>query len=431
MIDRYFLPEIKAIWSDENKFSIMMEIEILACEAMAMIDIIPKSAAEDIRENASFTVARIREIERETKHDVIAFVSAVAEQVGDNGKYLHMGMTSSDVLDTALSVQLQQAGHLIRKRLVAFQDVLRAQALRYKDTLCIGRTHGIHAEPTTFGLKLAGWYMEADRNLARLDSAIEDISVGAISGAVGTFANIDPRIEAYVCERMGLKPEPISTQIIPRDRHMNYMNTLSVIGTSLERFATEMRNLQRTEIGEAMEDFSKGQKGSSAMPHKRNPIRCERISGLARIIRSNTIPAAENVSTWHERDISHSSVERMIMPDSTGLLYYILGLSKDVAEHMVVDEARMMENVEYTLGLVFSQRVLLALVDKGVGRDTAYPWVQENALQAWDTRTPFKTLIEKDGRITKYLTPKELDKVFDYGYHTKEVDAIFARCGLV
>lgn len=431
MIERYFLPEIKTIWSDENKFSVMMEIEVLACEAMANLGLIPQDAAVDIREHASFTVERIREIERETKHDVIAFVSAVAEHVGENGKYLHIGMTSSDVLDTAFSVQLRQAGLLIRKRLVALEDVLIKQALRYKDTLCIGRTHGIHAEPTTFGLKLAGWVVEVRRNLARLDRAIENISVGAISGAVGTFANIDPRIEAYVCAQLGLEPEPISTQIIQRDRHLEYMSTLSIIGTSLEKFATEIRNLQRTEIGEVMEDFSKGQKGSSAMPHKRNPIRCERICGLARIIRSNTIPAAENVTSWHERDISHSSVERMIMPDSTGLLYYILGLFTDVAENIVVDEKRMMENVEYTLGLVFSQRVLLALVEKGVGRDTAYPWVQENALRAWDTRTPFKTLVGNDARITRHLTPDEIDAVFDYNYHTKEVDTIFARCGLI
>lgn len=430
MIERYNLPEIRQIWSDENKFAVMMEVEILACEAMAELNLIPKEAAQEIREKAAFTVPRIREIERETKHDVIAFVSTLAENVGENGKYIHMGMTSSDVLDTALSVQLRQTGMLLEKKMLELDGVLRKKALTYKNTLCMGRTHGIHAEPTTFGIKLLGWYMENKRNIERMQMAIDSVSFGMISGAVGTFANIDPFIEEYVCKNLGLKPEPVSTQIIARDHHLFFMMTLAEIATSLERFATELRNLQRTEIGEVMENFSKGQKGSSAMPHKRNPIRSERICGLARVIRSNVIPAAENLVTWHERDLSHSSVERIIFPDSTGLLYYILDMFVKVVDDLVVDEKKMMENVEKTHGLVFSQRVLLALIDKGVVRDTAYPWVQRNALEAWDKGRSFKDLIVEDEDIRTYLSEIEIDAIFDYQYHTRQVDAIFTRCGL-
>lgn len=430
MIDRYSKPEMQKIWSEENKFAIMMEVEVLACEAMAEIGEIPKEAAQNIRAKANFDVDRIHEIERVTKHDVIAFVSSVAEYVGEDAKYIHLGMTSSDVLDTSFSVQLRQAGLLIRKQLLATIEVLKRQALRYKDTLAIGRTHGIHAEPLTFGLKLAVWYTEMNRQLERLDRAIESVSVGAISGAVGTFANIDPRIEAYVCEHLELRPEPISTQIIQRDHHLEMMMALGNIATSLEKFATEIRSLQRTEMGEVLEAFTKGQKGSSAMPHKRNPIHSERVCGLARVIRANMIPAAENAVTWHERDISHSSVERIIMPDSTALLYYILTIFTDVIDNLVVNEDQMMKNVEKTLGLVFSQRVLLALVESGMARDDAYPIVQENALKAWDSQTPFKELVLSDERITSRLSREVIDDVFDYGYHTKRVDEIFARCGL-
>lgn len=431
MINRYSKPEMQKIWSEENKFAIMMEVEVLACEAMAEIGEIPKEAAKIIREKADFDVERIHEIERVTKHDVIAFVSSVAEFVGEEAKYIHLGMTSSDVLDTSFSVQLRQAGLLIREQVVKCIEVLKAQALRYKDTLAIGRTHGIHAEPVTFGLKLAVWYTEMNRQLERLDHAIESVSVGAISGAVGTFANIDPRIEAYVCEHLELKPEPISTQIIQRDHHLEFMLALGNIATSLEKFATEIRSLQRTEMGEVLEAFTKGQKGSSAMPHKRNPIHSERVCGLARVIRANMLPAAENAVTWHERDISHSSVERIIMPDSTALLYYILHIFTDVIENLVVNEDQMMRNVEKTLGLVFSQRVLLALVESGMARDDAYPIVQENALKAWDNQTPFKDLVLQDERIMQRLSQEIVDDVFDYGYHTKRVDDIFARCGLL
>ncbi len=431
MIDRYSKPEMQKIWSEENKFAIMMEVEVLASEAMAEIGEIPKEAAQNIRAKANFDVNRIHEIERQTKHDVIAFVSSVAEFVGEDAKYIHLGMTSSDVLDTSFSVQLRQAGLLIREKTALLLDVLKAQALRYKDVLAIGRTHGVHAEPVTFGLKLAVWYTEMARQLARLDRAIDSVSVGAISGAVGTFANIDPRVEAYVCRHLELTPEPISTQIIQRDHHLEFMMALANIATSLEKFATEIRNLQRTEIGEVLEAFTKGQKGSSAMPHKRNPIHCERVCGLARIIRANVIPAAENAVTWHERDISHSSVERIIMPDATALLYYILTIFTDVIENLNVNEAQMMANVEKTLGLVFSQRVLLALVDSGIARDTAYPWVQENALRAWDEKVMFKDLVLQDERIMAQLTPEQVDDLFDYSYHTKRVDEIFKRAGLL
>lgn len=431
MIDRYSKPEMQKIWSEENKFAIMMEVEVLACEAMAEIGEIPQEAAKNIREKADFNVDRIHEIERVTKHDVIAFVSSVAEFVGEDAKYIHLGMTSSDVLDTSFSVQLRQAGLLLREKVVELIDVLRKQALAYKDVLAIGRTHGVHAEPITFGLKIAVWYTEMKRQLERLDHAIDSISVGAISGAVGTFANIDPRIEEYVCKHLDLKPEPISTQIIQRDHHLEFMMALANIATSLEKFATEIRNLQRTEIAEVLEAFTKGQKGSSAMPHKRNPIHCERVCGLARVIRSNTIPAAENAVTWHERDISHSSVERIIMPDSTALLYYILGIFTNVMANLNVNEDQMMANVEKTLGLVFSQRVLLALVDSGIARDTAYPWVQENALRAWDEKKQFKDLVLADKRIMAQLSPEDIEGIFDYGYHTKRVDEIFKRCGLL
>lgn len=431
MIDRYSQPEMQAIWSEKNKFSIMLEVEVLACEAMAELGEIPKEAAKTIREKADFDVDRIKEIERVTKHDLIAFVSSVAEYVGEDAKYIHLGMTSSDVLDTSFSVQLRQAGLLILDRVDRLIEVLKKQAVRYKDTLAMGRTHGVHAEPVTFGLKLAMWYTEMCRQRERLVRAIDNVSVGAISGAVGTFANIDPQIEAYVCEHLSLRPETVSTQIIQRDHHLEYMMALANIATSLEKFATEIRNLQRTEIAELQESFAKGQKGSSAMPHKRNPIHCERVCGLARVIRGNVTPAAENCVTWHERDISHSSVERIIMPDSTALLYYILGIFTNVAENLVVNEDQMQANVAKTLGLIFSQRVLLALVESGVARDTAYPWVQENAMRAWDEKIPFHDLVRQDKRITEHLDATTIDNIFDYSYHTKRVDFIFRRAGLI
>lgn len=431
MIERYTLPEMAEIWSQENKLKVMMEVEILACEGMAAIGQIPKEAAENIRAKADFTVERVNEIEQTTRHDVIAFLSCMGEHIGEDAKYVHAGMTSSDVLDTGLAVQMKQAGEANLRLLKELAEVIKEKAIRYKDTLCIGRTHGVHAEPVTFGLKMAVWYQETMRNIERLEHAIENISAGQISGAVGTFANIDPRVEEYVCEHLGLKPEPISTQVISRDRHNEYMTTLAIIATSLDKFMTEIRNLQRTEIFEVMEEFKKGQKGSSAMPHKRNPMTCERICGLARVIRGNVIPTFENSVLWHERDLAHSSVERVIIPDSTTLLYYILTLAVRVIKNMEVHEEQMMANVEKTLGLVFSQRLMLTIVGKGVPRDTVYPWVQSNALRAWDTKTPFKELVKQDEKIMQYVSEEELDHIFDYRYHTKYVDYIFKRCGLV
>ncbi len=431
MIERYTLPAMAAIWSQENKLRIMLEVEVLACEGMASIGQIPKEAAANIRAKADFDVDRVNEIEQTTRHDVIAFLSCVGEYVGEDAKYLHAGMTSSDVLDTSEAVQMKQAGEAILGKLEELAAVLKEKAVQYKDTLCIGRTHAVHAEPITFGLKLAVWYEETLRNIERMKRAIETVSVGQISGAVGTFANIDPRIEEYVCAHLGLVPEPVSTQVIPRDRYNEYMTTLAIVATSLDKFMTEIRNLQRTEIFEVMEEFKKGQKGSSAMPHKRNPMTCERVCGLARVIRGNIVPALENSVLWHERDLAHSSAERIIIPDSTTLLYYILTLAVDIVKHMEVHEDQMMANVEKTLGLIFSQRLMLTVVEKGVPRDTVYPWVQADALRAWDTKTPFKDLVKQDENIMRYITEEELDGIFDYSYHTKYVDYIFQRCGLI
>lgn len=430
MIERYTLPEMKKIWSVENRFRVMLEVEILACEGMAEIGLIPKEAAQKIREKADFNVERINQIEAVTRHDVIAFLTNVAEYVGEEAKYIHMGMTSSDVLDTALSVQMKEAGEVILAKLHKLAEVIKEKAQEHKYTLMMGRTHGVHAEPITFGLKMAMWYTETLRNIKRMEKVIETISVGQISGAVGTFANIDPRVEEYVCEKLGLKPAEVSTQIIQRDRHAEYLTTLAVIASSLDKFATEIRNLQRTEIFEVMEEFAAGQKGSSAMPHKRNPMTSERVAGLARVIRGNVIPALENVALWHERDLTQSSVERIIIPDSTTLLDYILNLFIKVVANLQVNKENMQANVEKTLGLIFSQRVMLAIVNKGVARDTVYQWVQKNALKAWDEKIEFKELVKGDPNISKYLSPEEIDKLFDYSYHTKHVDYIFARAGI-
>ncbi|MDK2823814.1 MAG: adenylosuccinate lyase [Clostridia bacterium] len=430
MIERYTLPEMKRIWSQENRLRVMLEVEILACEGMAQIGQIPKEAAKVIREKADFNLERIEEIETVTRHDVIAFLTNVAEYVGEEAKYIHMGMTSSDVLDTALSVQMKEAGEIILAKLKELAEAIKEKAIKHKYTLMMGRTHGVHAEPVTFGLKMAMWYTETQRNIKRIEKAIENISVGKISGAVGTFANIDPRIEEYVCEKLGLKPAEVSTQIIQRDRHAEYLTTLAVIASSLDKFATEIRNLQRTEVFEVMEEFTKGQKGSSAMPHKRNPMTSERVAGLARVIRGNCIPALENVALWHERDLTQSSVERIVIPDSTTLLDYVLNLFIKVVKNLQVNEDVMMANVEKTLGLIFSQRVMLAIVNKGVARDTVYQWVQRNALKAWDEKINFKDLVKQDPEISRYLTEDEVEELFDYSYHTKHVDYIFARAGI-
>lgn len=430
MIDRYTLPEMKAIWSQENKFRKWLEVEICVCEALAEKGVVPADALWEIKEKANFTVERIEEIEEVTNHDVIAFLTCVAEYVGDASKYIHLGMTSSDVLDTALAVQIKEAGEQILQRMHKLRDVLLAKAEEHRYTVMIGRTHGIHAEPTTFGLKMLLWVAETERNIKRLENAITTISAGKISGAVGTYANIDPSVEEHVCSRLGLKPARVSTQVLQRDRHAEFMTTLAVIGSSLDKFATEIRNLQRTDILEAEEFFKKGQKGSSAMPHKRNPITTERISGLARLLRGNALAALENVALWHERDISHSSVERVIIPDSTITLDYMLYKFTNIMENLIVYPENMKKNLEKTHGLIFSQRVLLALVDHGLTREKAYEMVQRNAMQTWNTGADFRQLLLDDAEVMDILSEKEINELFDFGYHLKHVDDIYKRFGL-
>ncbi|GAB6157992.1 adenylosuccinate lyase [Desulfotomaculum varum] len=430
MIERYTLPEMKHIWSDQNKFQKWLEVEIAACEAMAQLGQIPAAALENIKQRAAFTVERILEIEQVTRHDVIAFLTCVAENVGEDAKYIHMGLTSSDVVDTAQCVRMKEAGELLLKRLQRLRQVLLDRAGEHRHTLMIGRTHGIHAEPMTFGLKMLLWVAETERNIERLQHAIKTVSVGAISGAVGTYANIDPRVEAYVCRKLGLKPARVSTQIIQRDRHAEYLCTLAVIAASLDKFATEIRNLQRTDILEVEEYFNQGQKGSSAMPHKRNPITAENVSGLSRVVKANAMAALDNVTLWHERDISHSSAERVIIPDSTTALDFMLYRFTGIMEKLLVYPENMNRNLEKTLGLVFSQRVLLALVDKGLSRERAYELVQRNAMQAWHTGTKFLELLQADADIKAHLTDTELAGLFDYGYHLRHIDEIYQRFGL-
>ncbi len=430
MISRYTLPQMEAIWNQESRLQKMMEVEICASEAMAQLGYIPKVAAKNIRERAKFDVDRIAEIEAVVKHDVIAFLTAVGENVGEDSKYIHMGMTSSDVLDTALSLQMKDSADLLLSKLLKLRDILADKAKKYKCTPMAGRTHGVHAEPITFGLKMALWTMETDRNINRLRDARSTVAVGKISGAVGTFANIDPKVEEYVCRRLDLKPALVSTQIIQRDRHAEFLTTLAIIGSSLEKFATEIRNLQRTDILEVEESFGKGQKGSSAMPHKKNPITAERVAGLSRVLRGNAVASMEDVALWHERDITHSSVERIILPDSCILLDYMLHLMIEIMDNLVIHEDNMKANLDKTLGLAFSQRVMLSLVDKGVSREIAYDWTQRNALQAWQSRTDFAYLVTVDPDISRYLTKEEIDGLFDYGYHLRHIDYIFNRAGL-
>jgi adenylosuccinate lyase len=430
MIPRYTRAPMAAIWSPETRFRIWFEIEAHAVSAMAELGLIPKAAAKTIWERGSvakFDVARIDEIEREVKHDVIAFLTHLAEHIGPDARFVHAGLTSSDVLDTCFNVQLVRAADLLIADLDALLAALKKRAIEHKMTPTVGRSHGIHAEPTTFGVKLAYAYAEFSRGKARLVAARKEVSTCAISGAVGTFANIDPRIEAYVADKMGLTPEPVSTQIIPRDRHAMYFATLAVIASSLERLAIEIRHLQRTEVLEAEEFFSEGQKGSSAMPHKRNPVLSENITGLARLVRSYALPAMENVALWHERDISHSSVERMIGPDATVTLDFALARMAGVIEKLVVYPDNMRRNLDRLGGLVHSQRVLLALTQKGVAREEAYRLVQRNAMRVWAERADFLALLKGDADIAKVLTPIELDALFDLAYHTKHVDTIFAR----
>ncbi|MFV0491907.1 MAG: adenylosuccinate lyase [Pseudorhodobacter sp.] len=430
MIPRYSRPEMVAIWSPETKFRIWYEIEAHACDAQAALGVIPKENAEAVwrAKDVEFDVARIDEIESVTKHDVIAFLTHLAEHVGsEDARFVHQGMTSSDVLDTTLNVQLTRAADLLVQAMDRVLAALKARALEHKDTVRIGRSHGIHAEPTTMGLTFARFYAEMARGKARLEAARTEISTGAISGAVGTFANINPAVELHVCKMMGLQPEPISTQVIPRDRHAMFFATLGVIASSMENIATEIRHMQRTEVLEAEEFFSKGQKGSSAMPHKRNPVLTENLTGLARLVRMAVIPAMENVTLWHERDISHSSVERAIGPDATVTLDFALHRLAGVIEKLVVYPDNMLKNMNQFRGLVMSQRVLLALTQAGVSREDAYRLVQRNAMKVWEEGKDFKTELLADPEVTRALSPAEIEEKFDLGYHTKHVETIFAR----
>jgi adenylosuccinate lyase len=427
VIKRYTRKVMEQIWSDENRYQKWLDVEVAVCEAWASIGKIPKESLENIKSRAAFTVARIEEIEEVTKHDVIAFVSTVAEYVGEDARFIHMGMTSSDVLDTAFALQLKESGQILVDDIKALMEALKKRAFEFKHTPAMGRSHGIHAEPVTFGLRFALWYAEMERNLKRMLDAIDVISYGKISGAVGTFANIPPDMEEFACERLGLKPAPISTQIIQRDRHAQFFTTIAIIGSTLEKIATEIRHLQRTEVLEAMEPFGKGQKGSSAMPHKKNPILSENITGLARLLRGYCLSALEDVALWHERDISHSSVERVIGPDATIALDFAMARLTRVIEGLVVFPENMQKNLDITKGLWHSQGVLLALVDKGIARDTAYAWVQRNALQVWEGKEDFKELLKKDEDVVRVLGADAIDGLFDLSHHLQYVDKIFER----
>jgi adenylosuccinate lyase len=431
MIERYSRPEMARIWSREARYEAWLRVELAVCEVYARRGLIPADALGRIKAGARISADRIDAIERTTRHDVIAFLTNLEESLGADSRYVHVGMTSSDVVDTALALQLQQASELLLAGLERFRGATRALALAHKDTLCVGRTHGIHAEPMTFGLKPALWYAEAGRNLERLRRARESVRVGKISGAVGTLAHIEPDVEEEVCRLLGLEPAPVSTQIVQRDRHAEFAATLAILAASLEKAALEIRALQRTEILEAEEPFAEGQKGSSAMPHKRNPVSCEQVSGLARLVRSNSLAALENVALWHERDISHSSVERVILPDSTLLVDYMLHQMTRILEGLQVYPERMRENMDRSFGLMFSQRVLLTLTDKGLPRQVAYELVQNNAMRAWRERAPFRDLLAADPDIMARLTTGELDACFDPSWYLRNVDAIFRRVGLL
>ncbi|RFU68901.1 adenylosuccinate lyase [Peribacillus saganii] len=430
MIERYTRPEMGAVWKEENKFKAWLEVEILACEAWAELGAIPKDDVKLLRENATFNIDRINEIEQETRHDVVAFTRAVSETLGEERKWVHYGLTSTDVVDTALSYMLRQANGILQRDIENFIEILGDKAKEHKYTVMMGRTHGVHAEPTTFGLKLGLWYEEMKRNLERFVEARRNIEVGKISGAVGTYANIDPFVESYVCENLGLKAAPISTQTLQRDRHAQYMSVLALIATSIEKFAVEVRGLQKSETREVEEFFAKGQKGSSAMPHKRNPIGSENMTGIARVIRGYMMTAYENVPLWHERDISHSSAERIILPDATIALNYMLNRFGNIIKNLTVYPENMKRNMDRTLGLIYSQRVLLALIDKGLVREEAYDTVQPKAMEAWERQVPFRQLLEEDEKITNLLSKEELDDCFDYNHHLQKVDFIFERLGL-
>jgi len=430
MIKRYSLPQMSRIWQQQNKFQKMMEVEIAACEAHAKQGSIPKKALGNIKKKAKFNLKRIEELDKKTNHDVAAFVENLQENIGAGGEYVHMGLTSNDVTDTALALQMKEAADIILKDLTLIKNTLAKKAKRYKDAVMIGRTHGVHAEPMTFGLKMALFYQEIGRSIERMEAAKKVISVGKISGAVGTFSNLEPQIENYVCKKLELAPAPISNQVLQRDRHAQYLTTIAIIGASLEKLATEIRGLQRTEILEAEEYFSKTQKGSSAMPHKRNPITCERICGLARILRANAHAAIENIALWHERDISHSSVERIIIPDSTILIDYMLSTMTDLIEHLMVYPENMKKNLERTGGLIFSQRVLIELVKTGTSREKAYRLVQKHAMAAWKENKDFKEGLLQDKEITRALKSYKIKKCFELDYYLRNVNNIFKRAGL-
>lgn len=430
MIERYSLPEMSRIWQDEFKFQAMLDIELLVLEALAKQKKIPAGTLSRIKQKAKFNLKQIKKIEEKTQHDVVAFVTNIAQSIGKDAKYLHLGLTSSDILDTTLGLQLKAASDILIEDLNNLLKLLAKKAKRYKDMVCVGRTHGIHAEPTTFGLKLALWYDETKRNLVRLQLAKKEICVGKISGAVGTYSNIDPAIELYVCRKLRLKAAKISTQIIQRDIYAVFMARLAIVGSSLEKFALEIRHLQRTEVQEAEEPFGKGQKGSSAMPHKRNPVICERICGLARILRGNAVVALENVALWHERDISHSSAERVIIPDSTIVLDYMLHKFIEVLDGLVVHPDNMLANLVKTHGLIFSQRVLLELMNKDLGRTKAYDLVQRCAMKAWKENSDFKQTLLQNKEVVRHLSEKELTRIFDLNYYLRHVNKIFRRVGL-
>lgn len=431
MLERYSRPEMRAIWTEENKFKAWLEVELCACEAWSELGVIPKEDVEALRKSASFDIDRIYDIEQETRHDVIAFTRAVSETLGPERKWVHYGLTSTDVVDTAMGYLLRQANEILRADIERFIGILREQAVRYKDTPMMGRTHGVHAEPTTFGLKVALWHEEMKRNLERFDHAADGVQYGKISGAVGTYANIDPFVEEFVCRKLGTKPAPISTQTLQRDRHAEYMATLALIATSLDKFATEIRALQKSEFREVEEPFAKGQKGSSAMPHKRNPIGCENISGLSRVIRGHMLTAYENVTLWHERDISHSSAERVILPDATMLLNYMLNRLGNIIQNLTVFPENMKRNMSATYGVPFSGRVMTKLIDKGFSREQAYDTVQPRAMQAWETQRQFRSIVEETPEITSVLSAEEIDDCFNPSWHLKHVDTIFKRLGLI
>lgn len=430
MIPRYTPEKIGNIWKERNEFDMMLQVEILACEAQAELGNIPKEAAKAIREKANFDVERIHEIERETNHDIISFVTAVGEYVGEEAKYIHLGLTSTDVKDTALGAMMKESCDIIIEDLKKFREVLKRRAVEFKHTPMIGRTHGIHGEPTTFGLKLCLWMAEIDRDIERMEHARKNVAVGKLSGAVGTYSNIDPFVEKYVCEKMGLEPVKIATQVVQRDRHAELCSTIAIVGSTLDKIALEIRHLQRTEVREAEEYFSPKQKGSSAMPHKRNPITCERICGLARVLRGNAQAALEDVALWHERDISHSSVERVILPDSTITLDYMLHLVTKTIDKLLVYPEKMLADLNLTGGLVFSQTLLTALVEKGAVRDQAYRWVQKHAMARWLEGKDFQTGLKNDEDIKKYLTDKEIEACFDPKPLLRHVDTIMGRFGL-